>query len=146
MLEISRTLPEVFILKYEDFVDGRLEELSRYLNLPLALNVEVASDVKRVVRTKSYGYWKDWYTSDDINFFRSAFAPLLRSFSYDDDWEPNASPTIDRATGSDYMTRIVTELREAKVDSQLGNSNIPRGAIQRVKQSLLKIWRLLPGS
>jgi len=50
---------DLFILRYEDFVDGKLDELEEYLGFKLEGNSEVLEEHKSVERTKSKGDWKN---------------------------------------------------------------------------------------
>jgi len=99
--------PSLFILKYEDYVDGKLNLLSEFLGL----KISIADDVpqKRVIRSKSYGNWKNWFTRDDIGFFREKFQHYMSVFGYEDDWEINENPEIDPQVSSLYVRKLIEE-------------------------------------
>ena len=66
--------PSLFILKYEDYVDGKLNSLSGFLGLKISVADNVPQ--KRVIRSKSYGNWKNWFTRDDISLLQGKIPAL----------------------------------------------------------------------
>jgi hypothetical protein len=96
-----------FILRYEDYVDGNLGALNHYLRLDLKVVDKVPE--KRVVRSKAYGNWKDWFTAEDIEFFHKIFEPYMAMFGYKDDWTLNEEQKIDPAHGSVYVSNLIKE-------------------------------------
>jgi hypothetical protein len=96
------------LLKYEDFVEGRVRALSDYLGLEINQDVNVHGKWKRVERTRSNGDWKHWFTPADDEFAREAFADYLGTFGYDD-WEKPSEQIIDPEYSSEYVRRIVQE-------------------------------------
>jgi hypothetical protein len=71
--------PEAFLFRYEDYVDSNFSRINDYLGL----NLERVENVpqKRVVRSKSYGSWKDWFTQEDVRHYRMLFDVFMRNFS-----------------------------------------------------------------
>jgi hypothetical protein len=106
-----------YLLKYESFVDGDVQGLCDYLEIDsLNSNVDVG-EFSRVTRTKSYGDWKNWFTEEDIEFFRPLFEPYLNHFNYKDDWQVNEKPFIDSKFCSQYFID--------RVDERRNNSEMP---------------------
>jgi len=103
---------DFFILRYEDFVDEKLDELEKYLGFKLSGSSEVIKDLQRVVRTKSYGNWKNWFTNKDVEYFKPLFKNFMNHFSYDDEWELNKEKKILPEHCSKYVKRIVEERLE----------------------------------
>lgn len=110
--------PDLHILRYEDYVDGKLEGLSAYLGLDIQGNADVSSlkeqhsikkSLRNIARSKSYDNWKNWFTAQDVVAFRPLFEPLMTASGYSDDWALNATPKIDPAKSSAYVTRIVSD-------------------------------------
>jgi hypothetical protein len=106
--------PQMYRLKYEDFIDERLEPLQDYLQMPLAGEARVSGEYARVERTRSYGNWRDWFTPSDVELFRSAYRTYMSVFSYDDDWSLNDTPTILPQHASGYVRRIVEQRRQER--------------------------------
>jgi len=105
-LNFRRTHPDYFNLKYEDFVGGETSELEAFLGFPLIGAAEVQKSHNRVVRTKAYGDWKNWFTDQDIAFFRPLFQPFMREFDYNDIWDLPEQQVILPEHGSDYIKKI----------------------------------------
>lgn len=102
----------VFLLRYEDFVDGKLKPLEDFLGWSINNTPQIHPCFQRVVRTKSYGYWRHWFTKEDIDFFQPIFAKYVDRYNYNGDWALEDDPRIDKARSSEYVLRIVNERRK----------------------------------
>jgi hypothetical protein len=100
-----------FVLKYEDFIDGNMEPLEEYLEHRLSGNADVPRRLSRVVRTRSYGFWKDWFTDTDVATYRPLFREFMELYGYSDDWNTHTEKKIDAATCSGYSLRIINDRR-----------------------------------
>ena len=100
------------LARYEPFVDGETSALSEYLEMPVSPDVEVDEKWRRVTRSKGYGDWKRWFLESDLRFVRSQAGDFFARFGYDEDWDLDAEPVIERETCSAYVERIV-ELRRS---------------------------------
>ncbi len=146
LFEIASTIPDVFVLKYEDFVDDQLRELENYLGFALKGQSVVDREFSRVERTRSYGGWKDWYTHDDIEFYEPVFAPLLERYDYSGEWDLNSMPVIDPWTTSEYFVRITNERRNRDVKknsvavsgTQSSGPGLGRRILSRVSRLFVK--------
>ena len=144
--QIASTLPDLFVLKYEDFVDDQLTELESYLGLPLRGPAVVDREFSRVERTRSYGGWKDWYTHEDIEFYEPVFTPLLERYDYSTEWKLNSIPVIDPRTTSEYFIRITNERRnhgakntsEAVSAPESGGAGLGRRILSRISRLFVK--------
>ena len=96
------------VYRYEDMVDGRYDELDRYLGFPVAADAEVAEGLERVVRRKGYGDWRDWFTPSDVaHYAAGGLSRYLLAFGYDsDDWVLNEPQSIDPRYSSDYVKTL----------------------------------------
>lgn len=103
--------PDLFVCKYEDMIDGRLAGLEDYLGLRLSGDGSVPAELGRVVRTKGYGNWRDWFTAGDAEALRPVLRPYLERYYGGDGWELSARPSIPAEFGSGYVERIVNERR-----------------------------------
>ncbi|MFT5113327.1 MAG: hypothetical protein ACI8P9_002656 [Parasphingorhabdus sp.] len=92
------------ILKYEDFVDGRVDGLSEYLGISIEGETEVPDEHKRVIRTRGYDNWRRWFTNEDVEFFTPLISSFLQRMGYDhEDWKLIPCDTLPSAEGSEYM-------------------------------------------
>ncbi len=115
--ELLASRSDFFIQRYEEFVEGRLQNLSAYLGgLVLNHRVRVHPDVARVERRKGHGDWRQWLTPEDVSFFRPMLAPAMKALGYEDDWELAKTPTIDSRYCSEYAMRLSAE-RGAQIAS-----------------------------
>jgi len=99
-----------FVLKYEDFVDGKFEKLNEYLGIEVSGDAEVPDFLNRVVRTKKYGNWRNWFNEKDVDFYKPLLDEYLDFFGYNsDDWDLNQNPILDPSKGSEYMLKLFTK-------------------------------------
>lgn len=95
-----------FKIKYEDFVDLNLDALEAYLQIPLDRTPANVENVhSHVIRTKSYGGWRDWFLPADVALFQPIFANYIERNGYSNDWTLNPEPTLDPEFGSKYVER-----------------------------------------
>jgi hypothetical protein len=108
--ELLASRSDFFILRYEEFVDGNLQNLRDYLGgVDLDHRVSVNAEVARVERRKKHGDWRHWFTPEDVAFFRPLLAPAMRALGYDDNWELSEVPVIDPRYCSEYAARLSAE-------------------------------------
>lgn len=106
-LEYHDKHPEVCVFKYEDFIDGKLEELESFIGLNLYGDANVDVSLLRVVRTRGYGDWRHWFTPYDVDFFRTKFSAFMRRYKYEDDWSLNDHQVILPEHCSGYVVRLL---------------------------------------
>jgi GT2 family glycosyltransferase len=114
------THPDVFILKYEDYIDNNLAKLEEYLQLKITNEVEIPENYMRITRSKKYGNWKNWFTSEDIAYFKPLMSNYLEQFGYSQDWDLASEPRLDPETGSRYIEKIVKEATQLRIRKKLG--------------------------
>jgi hypothetical protein len=101
----------VFLYRYEDMIDGKFAALEEYLGLKLGGPTLSEPALKRVARTCGYGGWRDWFTPDDVDFFRPVMQPFLNLYYPDANWELNAQPSIRPEHASVFVERTVNGKR-----------------------------------
>jgi hypothetical protein len=92
-------------------IDGRFGSLEKYLGVSLRGEASVAPEVGRVMRTKSYGGWRDWLTAEDVEYLRPIVQPFLDRYYAEADWKLSLSPSIPAEHSSGYIERIVNDRR-----------------------------------
>ena len=70
------------LLRYEDFIDGKLTQVENYLSLDLGNSAEVAGDYQRVARSRSYGEWRRWLNDEDLEYVQSNWGATLERLGY----------------------------------------------------------------
>lgn len=99
---------DYFVIKYEDYIDQKTNELEEYLGFPLCKNRLVTDEHKRVTRSKSYGEWKNWFLESDIEMFKPQVEFFMNRFGYSD-WGVNKNPVIDPKYASQYIEKLQKE-------------------------------------
>lgn len=110
--EFENQLEDYFLIRYEDFVDGQIEGLERYLGTPLKGEANVDEPHNHVPRTMGYNNWKDWFLKEDIAFFKPLFDQYIRRYGYATDWKLNERQTISPEHCSKYVERTVGKKRK----------------------------------
>ncbi len=111
-LEFSHAHPDYLTVHYEDFVDGNLAQLGRYLGASLAPEkIVVGNELSRVTRSSGHGDWKLWFTPEDVSYFRYIFQPYLDRYHYPAQWELAACQAIEPALCSHYVLNLINERR-----------------------------------
>jgi hypothetical protein len=99
-----------FIFKYEDMIEKNYDDLNEFLGFEIKDDAEIPTTTKKskVVRKKAYGDWRHWYTEEDVDLFKSAYLPYMKTMGYDcDDWALSANPVIEPEFSSMYMQGLV---------------------------------------
>lgn len=105
LFEFEDRLPFHHRQRYEDFVQGEMDDLAQYLALRLTGDAVVEKEHDHVPRTLGSGDWKNWFLDEDIECFRPLLRPYMARYGYPDDWETNATRTIRPEHCSQYVER-----------------------------------------
>ncbi|QAY77679.1 hypothetical protein [Sphingosinicella sp. BN140058] len=103
--------PHLPVFRYEQLVDSQFGPLEEMLGLSLGGAAKVPDSLQRVVRTKGYGAWRNWFTPEDVAELRPLFQAYLDRYYSGADWDLQASPAIDAKHGSIYVERVINERR-----------------------------------
>ncbi|MGD8990761.1 MAG: hypothetical protein PVI00_04820 [Desulfobacterales bacterium] len=109
---VKRLQDDWFIFKYEDMIDGYFADLNDYLGFAVKTDAEVprSTGKAKVARKKAYGDWRNWFTEEDTEIFKTAYLPYLEAIGYDcNDWAVSTQPAIEPEFSSMYMKRLVRE-------------------------------------
>lgn len=85
---------DVFVLKYEDFADDKLDSLSEYLGLNVKNKRELEGWTAKIQRKGTSGDWKNWFTKDDL-YLKNVFSDVMMTLGYTD-WKVADSPVIEK--------------------------------------------------
>ena len=103
--------PLLPVFQYEDLVDQRFGRLEEIVGFPLSGAAAVPDNLKRVVRTKGAGAWRNWLTPEDIGVLRPLLAPYMEAYYPGGDWDLSEAPAIRPEHASLYVTRLIDERR-----------------------------------
>lgn len=96
-----------FVFNYADMVGNRFDALNRYLGFEVQAQGQVPRSHGKVVRKKSVGDWRHWFTREDIDLFRPAYLPYMQLTGCDcDDWVPSPNPRIEPEYASQYLQSL----------------------------------------
>ena len=104
-----------FLFTFEDMVAGKFEDLNSYLGFEVQADATVpsASGKAKVIRKKSTGDWRHWFTKEDLELFKPTFSPYLELIGYDPaDWTPSPDPIIEPEYSSLYMKRLPRQAKK----------------------------------
>lgn len=94
-----------FVIRYEDFMTGQLDELQQYLGFEISENRSVG-DLTRTLRTAGYDNWKSYFTEHDVQQLQPLYTPVLQSMGYED-WNLVSEPQVLSESNSGYVKRLV---------------------------------------
>jgi len=107
-LDFHRANNDFVVYTYEDFIAGRYAAIEGYLDIALpGGEADVTAQYEHVARTKTANDWKNWFTADDVAYFRPRVAAFMRAYGYADDWTLAAEPHISAAHGSEFVRRSI---------------------------------------
>jgi hypothetical protein len=109
-----------FTFKYEDMIEKNYDGLNEYLGFEIKDDAEIPTTTKKskVVRKKAYGDWRHWYTEEDVDLFKPAYLPYMKTIGYDcDDWAISANPVIEPEFSSMYMKGLVQKHNQHTIRS-----------------------------
>lgn len=107
-LDFHRANDDFTVCTYEDLIAGVYAAIEDYLGIALpGGEADVTAQYEHVVRTKGANDWKNWFTADDVAYFRPRLAAFMRAYGYADDWTLAAEPHISPAHGSEFVWRSI---------------------------------------
>jgi hypothetical protein len=101
---------EWFLFKFEDMVRKNFDALNNYLGFPVTTGAEVpvSTGKAKVIRKKSIGDWRHWFTKEDIELFKPVYQPYMELIGYPgDDWDLSTAQVIEPEYSSLYIKRLV---------------------------------------
>lgn len=97
---------DCYILKYEDFIQNKIIDLVNYLDFDIVNKVdEKEALIQRTKRSASHGNWKEYFTEEDVFYFRKSINHLLMEMGYFD-WELQPKKKLDSSIYSEYVDRL----------------------------------------
>ncbi len=100
---------QLFVVKYEDFIQGRTEQLESYLGFELSKRRDVGH-LERTARTRAFDNWKRYFTPRDVEALRGPLLEAMEEWGYLD-WELETPDRLDPDHGSRYVARLVEDTR-----------------------------------
>ncbi len=107
-----------FVFKYEDMIQDNFDGLNKYLGYKISSGAQIpaATGKSKVVRKKSSGDWRHWFTEEDVEYFKPAYLPYMETIGYDcEDWTPCSNPVIEPRYSSLYIKELFKKNRINKI-------------------------------
>jgi hypothetical protein len=98
-----------FFFTYENMVAKNFDALNEYLGYSVAAdaNVPQSTGKAKVIRKKSTGDWRHWFTEKDIRLLKPAYTAYMELIGYDcEDWNLAENPLIEPQFSSVYMKNL----------------------------------------
>lgn len=93
------------IYKYEDFVMRKFEDLSSFTGERIIYDDSQKVVFPAIRRTGKFGEWKNWFTVEDVTFFRPRMENFMKRYGYLLDWNLADNQNINPITSIDYIKR-----------------------------------------
>ena len=94
-----------FIFSYENFILGDFSDLSDYLNLTVNHTGELKVERPEIKRNGKIGEWKNWFTPEDVDFFKPRMEKFMGRYCYPLDWNLPDDQQLNPITSIDYLKR-----------------------------------------
>lgn len=104
------------VISFDQMVAGDFDKLNAYLGLTLSPPPPLEGWVGKISRKGTSGDWKNWFTPEDVAFFRDSMDGFINKYGFDSEWRLEAKPMIEPKYCSQYIQRL-SEAR--KVDPNL---------------------------
>jgi len=107
-----------FLFTFEKMVEKRFDALNDYLGFEVQADASVpsASGKAKVIRKKSTGDWRHWFTKEDVEVFNPVFTPYMEFIGYDcNDWKLDPNPVIEPEFSSVYMQSLPRKAAKNKI-------------------------------
>lgn len=105
------------VYTYEEMIDNSFDRLQKYLGFEVLADAKIPVETgkSKVIRKKSTGDWRSWFTEADVQLLKSAYLPYMELIGYDKtDWALNSEPVIEPEYSSGYMQRLVQRANPSK--------------------------------
>mgnify|MGYP001814115513 FL=1 len=101
-----------FFFTYEDMVAKNFAKLNEYLGFSVVPDAEVPQSTgkAKVIRKKSTGDWRHWFTPEDTSLLKPAYTGYMTLMGYDcNDWNLAENPVIEPEFSSVYMKNLASK-------------------------------------
>jgi hypothetical protein len=112
-----------FFFTYENMVAKNFDALDDYLGFSVAAdaNVPQSTGKAKVIRKKSTGDWRHWFTEADISLLQPAYTGYMTLMGYDcNDWNLAENPQIEPQYSSTYMKNLARKANKSVFQQYLG--------------------------
>jgi len=111
-----------FFFTYENMVAKNFTALNEYLgfNVQADANVPQSTGKAKVIRKKSTGDWRHWFTPEDVSLLKPAYTGYMTLIGYDcNDWNLVENPLIEAEYSSVYMQNLARKATKSVLHKYL---------------------------
>lgn len=111
-----------FFFTYENMVAKNFAALNEYLGFEVQAdaNVPQSTGKAKVIRKKSTGDWRHWFTQEDISLLKPAYTGYMMLIGYDcEDWNLAENPLIEAEYSSVYMQNLARKAAKSALHKYL---------------------------
>ncbi len=114
LLSLLNSIP---VLQYETYIKKDYSLLSKTFNIdevqfhiPYSMPIVIKSIIERA---KGDDNWKNWFTNEDVEFYKPILSPILTIFGYaDQKWQHNTNKRpIPSEIGENYFAKMINYRR-----------------------------------
>ena len=100
---ISIAEENCFILKYEDYIDGHVDDLNMYLGFDVVHGAPPPAEFAMTMRTASHGSWRLWFNEEDVEYFLTHHRSEMIRMGYSNLDGLSEEKRISSRESSDYL-------------------------------------------
>lgn len=132
---------DFFPMRYEDYVGGKLGQLSKYLGFQIVKGAAVGEHA-RVVRTKAAGEWRYWLSRTDVPEFNKMYQQFNQHFGYVLKESELLDGEAQKEVAEDYIIDQVNHFRDKFSLPRFGKMKFSGGkhfdaAVRSLRRGLL---------
>jgi hypothetical protein len=109
---LKRLSANHFIIKYEDFIQFKIDSLESYLGFSLSSSRDVGQ-LKRTKRSSDFNNWKTFFTEQDIEFFVQHLEKEMVEVGYTD-FKLTPVDKLDEKHYSIYLNNLIQEAMQSR--------------------------------
>ena len=128
---LDRHKDKIHILRYEDFIGSKRQDLEQYLGLPLTQDAELGH-LSYTKRSGASGGWRELALPSDISWLQSALSPLMTRLGYENDWVLTPRAKLKSRYYTSYVESLIQrglDSRAQRAQSQSRPQRLPRAEI-----------------
>jgi hypothetical protein len=105
-----------FLLRYENFMENKIQDLENYLGFALTQERDVGKRFNRTRRSAACNNWKTFFVASDLEQFKILHADDMKLIGFDD-WALSPVESLNPEHGSIYLERILDEALRRRLQS-----------------------------
>ena len=105
--ELIATHKDLFVLRFEDMIEGNLDPLSEFLSLKISPPPRLSGWTSKIGRKGESGDWRNWFCDADVNLFQPHLQTFIAAHGYDATWQQSGNKSILPEHCSGYVKTLM---------------------------------------